>query len=265
MAGGWLIGAVCKDLRSNCAQAITQTFLWLILDTVPLVQLGEAPENSNTLHRRVAQQLPHIIFWAVSEYSLLSLWSSCNFCCCYFSKKKKKNILKELHLNCTTIFFFFLLSKHSESLMPWGRAVHFTAEGRKLRSIYSARTFGDLLGSLGSCRALPSASVCAPHTTFRCSTAVLSFCHWAAAQLGSGLASTAAEPVPASLVWHCLIKKWWGDDLSREERARAGISRFAVIPDQDSRGRLCLPVLIWKEHHILAADDYQPCLLPLLR
>lgn len=162
MAGGWLIGAVCKDLRSNCAQAITQTFLWLILDTVPLVRLGEAPENSNTLHRRVAQQLPHIIFWVVSEYSLLSLWSLCNFCCCYFSKKKK-NILKELHLNCTTIFFFFLLSKHSESLMPWGRAVHFTAEGRKLRSIYAARSFGGLLGSLGSCRALPSASVCAPH------------------------------------------------------------------------------------------------------
>lgn len=62
VAQGWLIGAVCKDLRSNCAQAITLIFSLTNTRHHPACTDGEVPEYSNTLYWRVAQQLPHIIF-----------------------------------------------------------------------------------------------------------------------------------------------------------------------------------------------------------
>lgn len=76
-----------------------------------------------------------------------------------------------------------------------GKAVHCFAEGRKLRSIYSARAFHRALGD----RDLASFSVHGPQMIFRGKITVFNSCHQAATQLGLGRRGGVGAPILAAL------------------------------------------------------------------
>lgn len=83
-----------------------------MLDTVPLVQLGEVPENSNTLHWRVAQQLPHIIFEL--SLSTASLLFDLRVIFVAATSQKRQHF-ERIASPFATIFFFFFPPSTSEA------------------------------------------------------------------------------------------------------------------------------------------------------
>jgi len=158
--------------------------------------MGGVPENSYTLHRRVAQQLPHIIL----ELSLSTASFLFDLHVIFVAaSSQKRQHFKRIASPFATIIFFFS-PKHNQSLLTSGKAEHFSAEGRKLRSIYSARAFHGVLGNLGSYGDLASVSAHGPYAIFRGKTTMLSACCRAARQLGLGRRAGISTPI--------LIKKW---------------------------------------------------------
>lgn len=135
--------------------------------------------------------------------------------------------------------FFFFSSKHNRNLMTSGKTVHFFAEGRRLRSIYSTRAFQGILGNLGSYRDLASVSVHGPYMIFRGRIIVLSTCQQAATQLGLGRRAATSTPILAVfdeetvMGWFVCRRECQGWDFSPRCNPRRSLAWKALLYDPD--------------------------------
>lgn len=141
--------------------------------------MGEEPEKSKTLHWKVAQQLPRIIFELSLSTASFLFDLRAIFVAATSQKRRRFRIIASPFATNVFCFLSFLsfFPKWRQSPTASGKAVRLTAEGKKFGSVSSTRALWGILGSLGSQTDLASAFVHSPYTTCGCSGAMLSSCH----------------------------------------------------------------------------------------